>query len=99
MTRYTVYDVSMKGRCSIGLTINKYIGGFGEMLESPVQLSAFDADKTIGFTIKQDGKLKPDTSAYIQFAVLFTTPRGERKIRVLNYVLTVTDQPSIRSSL
>ncbi len=92
LTRYTVYDVSMKARCSLGLSIHKYLGGFGESLESPIQLSVLDADKTIAFTLKQDAKLKPEVPAYLQFAVLYTTPRGERKIRVLNYTLNVTDQ-------
>jgi protein transport protein SEC24 len=95
LTRYTVYDVSMKARCSVGLSINKYIGGFGEFIDEPVVLSMMDADKTIGFTIKQEIKLKVDTPAYLQFAILFTTPAGERKIRVFNYTLNVTDQISI----
>ena len=94
LTRYTVYDISMKARCSLGLSIQKYMGGFGELMESPVQLATLDADKTIAFTLKQDAKLKTDTPAFIQFAVLYTTPRGERKIRVFNYALVVTDQPS-----
>ena len=92
LTRLTVYDVSIKARCSLGLSIQKYLGGFGDTIESPVQFSVFDSDKTIGFTIKQDSKLKPDTQAYLQFAVLYTTPKGERKIRVINYTLNVTDQ-------
>jgi len=92
LTRNTVYDVSIKARCSIGLSIHKYSGGFGETIESPIQLSTMDADKTIAFTIKQDAKLKNDSQAYIQFAVLYTTGKGERKIRVLNYSLHVTDQ-------
>lgn len=94
MTRYTVYDVSMKARCSVGLSIVKYLGGFGEITDQPVQLSVMDADKTIGFTMKQDLKLKPDSTAFIQFAVLFTTITGERRIRVLNYTLHVTEQNS-----
>ncbi len=89
----------MKARCSLGLSIHKYMGGFGEMLESPVLLSTLDADKTVAFTMKQDSKLAPNTSVYLQFAILFTTPRGERKIRVFNYALGVTDQISILAHL
>ncbi len=84
----------MKARCSLGLSIHKYLGGFGEMLDSPVLLSVLDADKTVAFTLRQDSRLKPDAPAYIQFAILFTTPRGERRVRVFNYALGVTEQPS-----
>ncbi len=95
LTRYTVYDVSMKARCSIGLRVAKYLGGLGETSENTVELATLDADKTIGFLLEQESKLKTESAAYLQFAVLYTTPAGERKIRVFNYKLTVTDQASI----
>ena len=97
LTRSTVYDISFKARCSIGLTVTKYLGGFGEVAENTVQLSVLDADQTIAFTLKQDVKLKLDSVAYIQFAILFTTGAGERKIRVFNYTLNITESASTPS--
>ena len=94
LTRLTVYDVSFKARSSVGLTVTKYLGGFGEIMENTVQLATLDPDKTLAFTLKQDIKLKPDSVAYLQFAVLFTTAAGTRKIRVFNYTLNVTQSPS-----
>ena len=94
LTRNTVYDVSMKARVSMGLSITSYLGGFGESTENTVEQSCIDADKTIGFTIKQDVKMNVGSRAYIQFAILFTTAARERKIRVFNYALTVTSQAS-----
>ena len=79
MTRNTVYDISMRARCSTGLTVSSYVGGFGEITDPTVDISVMDADKTIGFLIRQDSKLKPNTQAYLQFAVLFTTIAGEEK--------------------
>lgn len=86
--------MQLKARCSIGLTVTKYVGGFGEINESALQLSTLDSDKTIGFIVKQEAKFKPEANCFLQFAILFTTPSGERKIRVFNQILSVTDQPS-----
>lgn len=94
LTRQTVYDVSLIARCSIGLSIDKYYGSFGEMLEGPVKLSVMDADKTVAFTLKQNSKLNAD-SAHIQFAVLYTTGDNERMVRVFNYTLFMTNAVSI----
>jgi len=92
LTRYTVYDVSFNARCSVGLSIHKYYGSFGETFKGPIPYSVFDSDKCFSFTIRQDEKLKPGSIAYIQLAVLYTTGRQERKVRVFNYSLHVTSQ-------
>lgn len=92
LTRFTVYDVSFNARCSIGLSVHRYYGGFGETFKGPILYSAFDSDKSIAFTIRQDRKLKPGSVAHIQLAVLYTTGRQERKVRVFNYSLQVTNQ-------
>lgn len=92
LTRETVYEVAIKARSSIGLSVSKYLGGFGEQTGWAVQLSTMDADKTIGFTLKYDNNLKPDTLAHVQFAVLYSTSAGERRIRIFNHALQVTDK-------
>lgn len=94
LTRTTVYDVSIRARASIGLNIEKYYGGFGEADHAPIQLSVMDADKTISFGLRQTSKLAPDSRAYLQLAILYTTIQKERKIRILNYTFAVTDQVS-----
>jgi hypothetical protein len=38
----------------------------------------------VGFLIRNDEKLKDNTLASIQFAILYTTNYGERRIRVFN---------------
>jgi len=100
LTRKTVYDVSIKARCSIGLSIENYYGGFGETVNEPIQLSVMDADKTIAFTLKQTSNLSSGSQAYFQLAILYTTTRMERKVRILNYAFAVTDQvPQVYSSI
>eukprot|EP01022_Parablepharisma_sp_SALTPOND_P004354 TRINITY_DN120146_c2_g1_i1.p1 TRINITY_DN120146_c2_g1~~TRINITY_DN120146_c2_g1_i1.p1 ORF type:complete len:682 (+),score=52.03 TRINITY_DN120146_c2_g1_i1:794-2839(+) len=92
LTRYTVYDVAMRARCSLGLRVTKYLGAFGETTNPTVFLPSMNSDQTVGFLLEQESKLK--APAYIQFALLFTTSTGERKIRVFNYTFSVTDQLS-----
>eukprot|EP00826_Nyctotherus_ovalis_P044929 TRINITY_DN48_c0_g1_i10.p1 TRINITY_DN48_c0_g1~~TRINITY_DN48_c0_g1_i10.p1 ORF type:complete len:555 (-),score=206.36 TRINITY_DN48_c0_g1_i10:96-1760(-) len=94
LTRQTVYDVSIRARCSLGLSVHKYYGSFGETLDGPIQLSTMDADKTIAFTLKQTSKLNSDTPAYLQFAILYTTGDNQRKVRVFNYTMAVTNSIS-----
>eukprot|EP00826_Nyctotherus_ovalis_P006738 TRINITY_DN11624_c0_g3_i3.p1 TRINITY_DN11624_c0_g3~~TRINITY_DN11624_c0_g3_i3.p1 ORF type:complete len:399 (+),score=23.16 TRINITY_DN11624_c0_g3_i3:38-1234(+) len=94
LTRQTVYDVFLIARCSIGLSIDKYYGGFGEIVGGPVKLPVMDADKTVAFTLKQNSKLNAD-SAHIQFAVLYTTGDNRRMVRVFNYTLSATNVVSI----
>eukprot|EP01022_Parablepharisma_sp_SALTPOND_P013711 TRINITY_DN1841_c0_g1_i2.p1 TRINITY_DN1841_c0_g1~~TRINITY_DN1841_c0_g1_i2.p1 ORF type:complete len:659 (+),score=31.50 TRINITY_DN1841_c0_g1_i2:2092-4068(+) len=92
LTRTTVYDVSLKARCSLGLSISKYLGSFGEKAAYSIQLPVFNSDKTLSFCMKYNGKLKADSPAFIQFAILYTTASGQRRIRVFNYTLVVTDK-------
>jgi protein transport protein SEC24 len=49
-----------------------------------VELGSIDADKSIGFVVKNDDKLKENSFGFIQFAMLYTTLFGERRIRVFN---------------
>jgi protein transport protein SEC24 len=72
----------------------KYVGGFGEQAGWAVQLSTLDADKTIGFVLKYDNNLKAETIAFIQFAVLYTTHQGIRKIRIFNNAIRIIDKLS-----
>ena len=76
------------------MNIDKYYGGFGEIADGTIQLSAMYADKTIAFTMKQSDKFRPGSQAYLQFAILYTTSNMERKVRVLNYTIAITDQIS-----
>ena len=84
LTRTQGSDVQIKARVSQGLSVSDYFGGF-TMKELPdMTLAAIDCDKSIGFTIKVEEKLKENTLASVQFAMLYTTQYGERRIRVFN---------------
>ena len=69
------------------MTVSEYFGGFTFKEQSDISLSSIDPDKSIGFLIRNDEKLKENTLAYVQFAMLYTTLYGERRIRVFNQCL------------
>lgn len=74
-----------------------------------LELSSLDADKTISIYLKQEEKYLiffinlafllfiiriPETEAYIQYAVLYNNPYGQRVIRVINMSFQVNNSAS-----
>lgn len=53
--------------------MTEYFGGFGLKETADFELSAIDSDKSIGLLIRNDEKLKEDTLAFVQFALMYTT--------------------------
>ena len=84
LTRTQGTEVQIKARVSGGLSVSEYFGGFLFKETTDITLSSIDADKSIGFVIKNEEKLKDNTLAFVQFAMLYTTQFGERRIRVFN---------------
>ena len=93
LTRNYGFDAAFTVRTSIGLRTGDYYGGFFTKSDKIIELPSIDSDKTIGVSIQSEGKLIPDTDLYVQFALLYTTMSGERRIRVINNVLTATSNP------
>jgi len=54
LTRPVASNVMVKARCSTGLSVTEYFGGFGVTSTKEFSLSSLDADKTFGFTIQND---------------------------------------------
>lgn len=73
LTRTSGTEVQIKARVSAGLTVSEYFGGFTFKELPDISLSSIDADKSIGFIIRNDEKLKDNTLAFVQFAMLYTT--------------------------
>lgn len=94
LTRVTVYGVLLRARCSLGLEVSKYLGGFGDSVEPFVHIPCMSADQSVGFLMRQRNKLKIDGLAYVQLAVFYTMATGESRTRVFNYAFRVTDSLS-----
>jgi protein transport protein SEC24 len=65
LTRTTGTDVQVKARVSQGLSLVEYIGGFGFKEQPDFNISALDSDKSLGFLIRCDEKLKDNTLAFV----------------------------------
>jgi protein transport protein SEC24 len=84
----------LRVRVSTGLKVAEYFGNFFMKNATDVELAGIDSLKAIGVTLAHDGKLVDGKDVYIQSALLYTTSRGERRVRVHNLSLSVAAQLS-----
>ena len=92
VTRETGYQAVMKVRCSNGLQISTYHGNFKQQSSvSDLEFGTIDADKSVGVMFSYDGKLDPRLDAHFQCALLYTTASGERRVRCINTVASVSE--------
>ncbi len=91
MTRETGYQALMKVRCSNGLQVSAYHGNFyHHTFGADLEFGVIDADKAVGVLFSYDGKLDPKLDAHFQSALLYTTASGERRVRCINIVASVS---------
>ncbi|KDQ07328.1 hypothetical protein BOTBODRAFT_38857 [Botryobasidium botryosum FD-172 SS1] len=92
LTRETVYNCSLRVRCSRGLEVATYHGNFHT--ESPTELGfgTMDADKALSVVIQHARTSSVDTrkDAFFQCALLHTTTSGERRVRLINVQVPVS---------
>lgn len=87
LTRNGAYDVAFRVRCSEGYAVVAYVGNFIRVNAIDFELPSIDADKTIGVVMRGEGSITNTDKLSIQAAMLYSTPDGERKIRILNLYL------------
>jgi protein transport protein SEC24 len=93
--RETGYQALMKVRCSNGLQVSAYHGNFKQHnFGAELEFGTIDADKAVGVMFSYDGKLDPRQDAHFQCALLYTTASGERRIRCINSVASVSEAGS-----
>ena len=76
-------------RASSGLTVVDYSGAFAKRTATDVDLPHVDCDKALCVTLTLDERLTDGGEAVLQFAMLYTTPGGARRIRVHTLALPV----------
>ena len=96
VTRETGYQALLKVRCSNGLQVSAYHGNFRQASGAvgsgaDIELGTVDADKALGVMFAYDGKLDSKLDAHFQCALLYTTASGERRVRCINTVASVTE--------
>lgn len=80
--RPTVFDCLMTVRCSVGLKVVEVLGSFFRRAALEFEMATLDCDKTFGVRLEHESRLKDNTEACIQIAVLYTHITGQRRIRV-----------------
>lgn len=71
-----------------GLRISKHFGNFLEVA-TDLALGTLDADKAISVQYEHMRSLDERELAFLQSAVLYTTPEGQRRVRTCNLALQV----------
>ena len=92
LRRETGFQALMKVRCSNGLQVSSYHGGFLQhSFGADLEIGTIDADKAIGVIFSYDGKLDPKLDAHFQAALLYTSASGQRRVRCINVVAGVNE--------
>lgn len=95
ISRNSGSEVMIKTRCSKGMSVTEFFGGFGLRESVELQLSAIDADKTFGFSLRNDQKILENSNVFVQIAVFYTDVYGERRLRIFNQSFQVTNNLNI----
>lgn len=95
----TGYAGILRVRCSNGLRVRQYRGHYNARSAVDMDLAAVTARSTFYVELQHEGRVEKSdsdrTMAHIQMALLYTTRTGQRRVRVVNTPLTVTDDFSI----
>ncbi|KAG7833228.1 hypothetical protein KL943_004093 [Ogataea angusta] len=87
------YQGQLKVRCSNGLQVNKYYGGFHTSGQPEVPyLPICNSQTSIACDFVYDGKLDTKKDSHFQAALLYTSADGLRKVRVINCIMSVTER-------
>lgn len=84
LTKPFGYDAIAKVRCSQGITVSDHLGNLRVSSNHDIEFAGIDCDKSIVVALKHDDKLDEKSEPVLQFAMLYTTANGERRIRVHN---------------
>ena len=91
LTRETVYNATIRIRCSNGLRVSEHLGNFYQRSMTDLEFGTLDESKAFGAVLRHEGpRLDDRNPAFVQVAVLYTSSLGERRVRCLNLSLTTT---------
>lgn len=90
LLRETGFDAVMVVRCSAGLKVAEYYGNYYYRRPHEMELPSIDCDKTFGIRLEYEGKLEDKSEACLQCALLYTTSKGQRRIRIHTISVPVT---------
>ena len=91
LLRETAWESVARVRVTNGCRISAFYGNYYIRGADLLALPNCSADWTVGFEITHDAQSLQSSTICVQSALLFTTSRGERRIRVNTVALPVTD--------
>ncbi|KAI5957658.1 SFB3 [Candida theae] len=99
VAKTTGYQGQLKLRCSNGLQVIDYYGTSSSVRDASILGSVQDPvvpvlnkDHTFTVLLQYDGTLSRKLDCHFQAALLYTDIYGQRKVRVINLVLAVTNK-------
>ena len=95
MAKEFTWETVFRVRASVGWKITNKYGNYsvkssGDLLSLP----NLDGYKSLVYEVELEAEVAPSDVLYIQSALLYTTAKGERRIRIINYGIQLTDDLS-----
>ncbi|XP_059177273.1 protein transport protein Sec24A-like isoform X2 [Physella acuta] len=94
LTRKIGFESVMRIRCTRGLSIHTFHGNFFVRSTDLLSLPNINPDAGFGMQVSIDDNLQESSSVSFQAALLYTSSKGERRIRVHTLCVPVTNQLS-----
>lgn len=68
-------------RCSTGLAVERYAGSFYRRTTTDLDFPALHSEHAFAIKLRHEEKLTDKQEVFFQFALLFSTSDGQRRIR------------------
>lgn len=91
ISRPIVFDSIMRVRTSTGVRPTDFFGSFFMANTTDMELAGVSSDSAFTCEVKHDDKITDEEGVYIQAALLYTSVSGQRRLRILNLSLNVSD--------
>jgi len=91
ISRPVVFDAIMRVRTSTGVRPTDFFGCFFMANTTDMELASVNSDSAFTCEIKHDDKITDEDGVYIQGALLYTSVGGQRRLRIINLGLNVSD--------
>lgn len=83
-------EAVIKVRCGTGIKLQRYVSIGTLSMSGEVDVAGMQSNTSVTCLLANDGNMKNQTECYLQFAVLYTTPAMQRRVRVHNLALNVS---------
>lgn len=82
------FDATIRVRTSTGISPVRYIGNFSNTTGSNLEMAAVNTSSNFIVQMRYDDKLPENDLVIVQFATIYTSVCGERRVRVHNLALS-----------